>query len=144
MAFGFFGLSCFLFLNIFIHFLLFHKTDCPSGQLSKKKFIEVYKQFYPNGKAEKFCEHVFRTFDRDSNGYIGINIFTSELEFSDKSIDYLFYYLTDFNEFLIAISVTSRGDLRKKLEWAFTMYDIDGNGKIDKKEMKKIIDVINN
>jgi Ca2+-binding EF-hand superfamily protein len=89
---GFLVCHIFLFLNIFTHFLLFYKTDCPSGQLSKKKFIEVYKQFYPNGKAEKFCEHVFRTFDRDSNGYIGINIFISEFEFSDKSIEFLFYY----------------------------------------------------
>jgi len=93
-------------------------SDCPTGQLTKKKFIDIYKQFYPSGRAEKFCEHVFRTFDSDCNGFI------------------------DFNEFLIAINVTSRGDLKKKLNWAFTMYDIDGNGKIDKKEMKKIIEAI--
>jgi len=92
--------------------------DCPTGKLNKKKFIEVYKQFYPTGKAEKFCEYVFRTFDTDSSGNI------------------------DFGEFLIAISITAQQDPKKKLEWAFLMYDIDRNGYIDKKEMKKIMDAI--
>ncbi|CAF1339319.1 unnamed protein product [Rotaria magnacalcarata] len=92
--------------------------DCPSGKLNKKKFIEVYKQFYPTGKAEKFCEYVFRTFDTDGSGNI------------------------DFGEFLIAISITAQQDPRKKLEWAFSMYDIDRNGYIEKKEMKKIMDAI--
>ncbi|CAF5201357.1 unnamed protein product, partial [Rotaria magnacalcarata] len=44
--------------------------DCPSGKLNKKKFVEVYKQFYPTGKAEKFCEYIFRAFDNDSSGSI--------------------------------------------------------------------------
>lgn len=39
--------------------------DCPKGQLDKKKFIEVYKVFYPQGKADKFCSHVFKVFDTD-------------------------------------------------------------------------------
>lgn len=47
------------------------QKDCPSGKLNKKKFIEVYKQFYPTGKAEKFCEYVFRTFDTDGSSSIG-------------------------------------------------------------------------
>jgi len=46
--------------------------DCPTGKLNKKKFVDVYKQFYPSGKAEKFCEYVFRTFDNDSSGTIGV------------------------------------------------------------------------
>ncbi len=43
--------------------LFFLQKDCPKGKLNKKKFIEVYKVFYPQGKAEKFCTHVFKTFD---------------------------------------------------------------------------------
>jgi Ca2+-binding EF-hand superfamily protein len=62
--------------------------------------------------------HVFKTFDTDSSGEI------------------------DFVEFLIAISVTSKGDIRDKLKMAFNMYDIDKNGKIDNKEMEKIIEAI--
>ncbi len=54
---------------LFLFFVL--QKDCPSGKLNKKKFIEVYKQFYPTGKAEKFCEYVFRTFDTDGSGNIG-------------------------------------------------------------------------
>ncbi|CAF0991603.1 unnamed protein product [Didymodactylos carnosus] len=59
-----------------------------------------------------------RTFDTDSSGNI------------------------DFGEFLIAISITAQQDPKKKLEWAFSMYDIDRNGYIDKKEMRKIMDAI--
>ena len=25
------------------------------GKLDKKKFVDVYRQFYPHGKADKFC-----------------------------------------------------------------------------------------
>jgi hypothetical protein len=30
--------------------------DCPNGKLDKKKFLELYKQFYPQGKADNFCK----------------------------------------------------------------------------------------
>jgi len=92
--------------------------DCPKGQLDKKKFVDAYKVFYPQGKADKFCNHVFKVFDFDNSGQI------------------------DFTEFLIAISVTAQGDAQKKLSMAFKMYDMDKNGRVDKKEMEKIIEAI--
>ncbi|XP_074643226.1 neurocalcin homolog [Tubulanus polymorphus] len=92
--------------------------DCPCGQLSRKKFIEVYSGFFPDGNAEEFCTHVFRTFDKDNSGKI------------------------DFNEFLLAINITSSGKPEEKLNWAFQMYDIDGNGSIERSEMEEIIKAI--
>ncbi|BHF78392.1 neuronal calcium sensor [Sparganum proliferum] len=92
--------------------------DCPSGQLSKKKFIEVYSGFFPDGDADQFCTHVFRTFDKDNSGKI------------------------DFKEFLLAINITSGGQPKEKLDWAFQMYDINGNGTIEKGEMVEIIKAI--
>ncbi|VDM12491.1 unnamed protein product [Wuchereria bancrofti] len=103
-------------LNARIYFQI--KQDCPKGHLTKDQFIKVYKDFFPSGSAEGFCEHVFRTFDTDNSGFI------------------------DFKEFLLAINVTSSGTPEQKLEWAFRMYDIDGNGTIDEKEMIKIIEAI--
>jgi len=95
--------------------------DCPDGQLSKEKFKEVYAQFFPGGDPEAFCDHVFRSFDKDGSGSI------------------------EFKEFLLAINITSnKGDPKDKLNWAFSMYDIDGNGTIDKAEMESIIKAIYN
>ncbi|BFZ16952.1 hypothetical protein BsWGS_19991 [Bradybaena similaris] len=95
--------------------------DCPDGNLSKNKFKEVYMQFFPAGDPDAFCEHVFRSFDKDQSGTI------------------------EFKEFLLAINITSnKGDPKDKLNWAFTMYDIDGNGTIDKAEMENIIKAIYN
>lgn len=41
---------------------LFQK-DCPKGELDKKQFTNVFKEFYPQGKAEKFSASIFNVFD---------------------------------------------------------------------------------
>ncbi|XP_069127574.1 neuronal calcium sensor 2-like [Argopecten irradians] len=94
--------------------------DCPDGLLCKSKFLDVYSTFFPTGTPDTFCEHVFRSFDKDNSGKI------------------------DFKEFLLAINITSGGNPEDKLNWAFNMYDIDGNGSIEKKEMVEIIAAIYN
>jgi len=90
-------------------------ADCPDGKLSPANFCQIYSKCFPNGNTREFCDHVFRTFDADKNGFI------------------------DFKEFLLSIDVTSSGTAMEKLEWAFKMYDCDGNGWIDLQEMTRLV-----
>ena len=69
--------------------------DCPSGKLTQAKFSDVYGRFFPNGNADAFATFVFNLFDEDGNGDI------------------------EFSEFLMAISVTSRGTVEDKLECTY-------------------------
>ena len=52
------------------------QQDCPNGKLTPAKFVDMYKMFFPSGNAEEFCDHVFRTFDMDKNGYIDFKVGT--------------------------------------------------------------------
>ena len=92
--------------------------ECPNGRLTPNKFIDLYKLFIWTGNAELYCPHVFRTFDTDQNGFI------------------------DFDEFLVAMYVTSAGSAEEKLTWALRMYDVDGNGTIEPDEMGKVVEAI--
>ena len=71
------------------------KQDCPDGRLTADSFMKIYSKCIPAGNFSEFCDHVFRTFDTDKNGFI------------------------DFKEFLLAIDVTSSGTPEEKLNWAF-------------------------
>lgn len=94
----------------------FHK-DCPSGQLTLDDFKLIYAQFFPSGDSSTFAEQVFRRFDIDHDDRIS------------------------FRDFLLALSVTAKGNLDDKLKWAFDLYDADHDGFISKHEMLYIVDV---
>lgn len=44
-------------------------------------------------------------------------------------------------EFVAAVNLVLRGKLTDKLKWSFKVYDRDGNGCLDKQEVKHIIRV---
>ncbi|XP_030327764.1 guanylyl cyclase-activating protein 3 isoform X2 [Strigops habroptila] len=48
----------------------------------------------------------------------------------------------DFLEFIAAINLVIRGKIEQKLKWYFKLYDADGNGCIDKKELVSIFTAI--
>lgn len=45
----------------------------------------------------------------------------------------------DFKEFINTLSIATKGSVDDKLEWAFTLYDIDGDGSISRQEAVEII-----
>ena len=47
--------------------------------------------------------------------------------------------MIDFKEFIVAYALTSRGDLKTKLDYAFDCYDADENGSLTGLEVRAVI-----
>ncbi|XP_041867679.1 recoverin-like [Melanotaenia boesemani] len=94
------------------------KKQCPTGRISKEEFQTIYTKFFPDSEANTYAQHVFRSFDTNDDGTL------------------------DFKEYIIALHMTSTGKTTRKLEWAFSLFDVDKNGYITKSEVKEICTAI--
>ncbi|KAF1382000.1 hypothetical protein PFLUV_G00159840 [Perca fluviatilis] len=94
------------------------KKQCPEGRISKEEFQSIYSRFFPESDAQTYAQHVFRSFDTNADGTL------------------------DFKEYIIALHMTSTGKTTSKLEWAFSLFDVDKNGYITKSEVKEICTAI--
>ncbi|XP_057702806.1 guanylate cyclase activator 1g [Corythoichthys intestinalis] len=92
--------------------------ECPSGALHLHEFKRIFG--VPNTSAEEslFIETIFRSFDTNK----------------DNALDFL--------EYVAALHLILRGNLEDRLKWSFKMYDKDGNGKLDRQEVKRIIRIL--
>ncbi|GFU53826.1 kv channel-interacting protein 4 [Nephila pilipes] len=87
--------------------------------VKEETFKGIYAQYFPKGaETTQYAHYVFNSFDHDNTGAI------------------------TFTDFVIGLSVLARGSLQEKLRWAFSLYDINGDGYITKDELSKIVQSI--
>jgi len=46
------------------------RKECPGGKLTKGHLHSLFKKIFPVGDSEIFCNHIFRIFDSDGNGFL--------------------------------------------------------------------------
>ncbi|NXG63288.1 GUC1A protein, partial [Hemiprocne comata] len=93
-------------------------TECPSGQLTLYEFKQFFGLKNLSPAANSYVEQMFETFDFNKDGYM------------------------DFMEYVAALSLVLKGKVDQKLKWYFKLYDVDGNGCIDRGELLNIIKAI--
>uniref|UniRef100_A0A3Q1FLZ3 Recoverin 2 n=1 Tax=Acanthochromis polyacanthus TaxID=80966 RepID=A0A3Q1FLZ3_9TELE len=93
------------------------QKQCPTGRITPEEFEQIYERFFPESDAKSYARHVFRSFDTNDDGTL------------------------DFKEYIIALHMTSTGKTTRKLEWAFSLFDVDKNGYINKTEVTEICQV---
>ena len=89
--------------------------EYPDGQLNLNQFNQLLGRIHTNKSSHSLANHIFRSFDHDNNGSIS------------------------FKELMSSLSVTTRGTVREKLEWAFHVYDVDQDGSITMDEITAIV-----
>ncbi|XP_071770104.1 guanylyl cyclase-activating protein 2-like [Centroberyx gerrardi] len=93
-------------------------SECPSGNLHLHEFRKIFGVSTSTEEESAYMENVFRSFDTNKDGKI------------------------DFMEYVAAVHLVLRGKLEDKLKWSFKVYDRDGNGCLDRREVKHIVEII--
>ncbi|XP_053208309.1 frequenin-1-like [Panonychus citri] len=91
--------------------------SCPHGYMTKEIFIETFHEYFSpdNINLIRLADYIFTKFDVNKDGVI------------------------TFPEFIQAVTIPTHGGIDQKLEWAFSIYDTDGDGYITKAEMFSVV-----
>ncbi|XP_058488233.1 guanylyl cyclase-activating protein 1 isoform X1 [Solea solea] len=90
-------------------------TECPSGLLTFYEFKKFFGLKNLSGSSDAYVRTMYQTFDMNNDGFI------------------------DFMEYVAALSLVLKGEVKQKLRWYFKLYDIDGSGCIDRDELLQIV-----
>lgn len=118
--------------------------ECPSGALHLHEFKRIFGVQSSPAEESLYIETIFHSFDtnkvKDAAAFhcrIRVSVLLSmQLCFmclQDNTLDFL--------EYVAALHLILRGNLEDRLKWSFKMYDKDGNGKLDRQEVKRLIKV---
>ena len=88
-------------------------SEYPSGSLSKNEFLETFRN--ESWKTKEIAGDIFDMFDEDRSNTM------------------------DFMEYIIAVDAVSLVSPQEKLNWIFNVFDKDGGGSIDRKEMRDVV-----
>ncbi|CAB3251209.1 unnamed protein product [Arctia plantaginis] len=108
------------------------KQECPSGVVDEEAFKNIFSQFFPLGDATQYAHYVFKTIKHKQSGKVNFEVRT---EATNTPCDALC-------EFLDILSRVARGSVQEKLSWVFTLYDVDGDGRISRSEMLAVVEAI--
>lgn len=87
--------------------------------VKEDKFKLIYAQFFPRGAdTSGYARFVFNSFDHQRK---------QEITFTD---------------FVIGLSVLTRGSVEEQLRWIFTLYDTGGDGIITRDELNRVVNSI--
>ncbi|KAM6980495.1 uncharacterized protein FYW47_000208 [Aplochiton taeniatus] len=92
--------------------------DCPSGSLYLHEFKKMFGVASDNSPESQYMDCLFRAFDMNNDDTM------------------------DFIEYVAALNLVLRGRLEDKLRWSFKVFDTDENGRLDRRELKRIIKII--
>lgn len=117
--------------------------ECPSGALHLHEFKRIFG--VPSSSAEEslYMETIFNSFDTNKVKHTTnlIRVRLSVWCVVKATLCYSQDNTLDFLEYVAALHLLLRGNLEDRLKWSFKMYDKDGNGKLDRQEVKRIIRV---
>ncbi|XP_062404748.1 guanylyl cyclase-activating protein 2-like [Sardina pilchardus] len=92
--------------------------ECPSGALHLHEFKRIFGVQSTSEEESIYMETIFHSFDTNRDNQL------------------------DFMEYTAALHLVLRGKLEDRLKWSFKVYDRDGNGRLDRKEIRHIIKII--
>ncbi|XP_036399362.1 guanylyl cyclase-activating protein 2-like [Megalops cyprinoides] len=92
--------------------------ECPSGSLHLHEFKKIFGVSSGPSAESLYMDNLFRSFDMNQDNTI------------------------DFIEYVAALHLVLRGKLEDKLKWSFKVFDKDENGRLDRREVRRVVRII--